>query len=699
MLGEGYALWRSLEEIGFVIPLVHRDVKRPGKSPGYRVGLGEDGFPQLVQEMDGESMARLWCHREGKQNAFPVVKVQHALWAVRVDDEVRSSFEARRKNEQKDRLKLLREVIDSREFQLSEKDLQNWMRLRNKATEWLSIFADADEQYLALPRMLQRFIKPTVPPADFLQHLGQLIVQQLQLGLLQDLTLAAKLLIGVVDAKQPMRPAKAEVPLAFDVAEHAYPVPVASAGMEMYFIRRLLTWEERDPDGICALENKPRQLLRKRFPEPQLGTLGETKLFSKNKDAACEFRYLKNPADWGDASKSFPIGEGIANEIASGLRELTDSRLKGKTWRMVANGRWEGKGRNKREKKDLLVVYCEGQPVISEEAADLFGSDEREKREQFANDAQALCRALDGIMKHRPQSRLHLLLIGKADKEKKQILLHMTPTAKEIVSAVERWVREVGENLPELVMYLPPKEKGQNPIQIQPLPTHPDRVVRLLSSKWVRGGLEEVKLQGPSLRQVLDVMFLTPGKWQQETNNLLNLTINRVGQLLVGVAAAFNSRDREKLNKFQSDGREAALRGVALLGILLAALDRKKEVYMDDTAFQLGRLLSLADALHREYCLHVRKGSIPSQLLGNALMAAAADNPEEAVDRLRERLSIYQAWATKVSGEEYRLVKWLMGQIGEICAVIRRPLPKATDQTFRAELFLGYLARPPKENE
>jgi len=82
-------------------------------------------------------------------------------------------------------------------------------------------------------------------------------------------------------------------------------------------------------------------------------------------------------------------------------------------------------------------------------------------------------------------------------------------------------------------------------------------------------------------------------------------------------------------------------------------------------------------------------------------MPAAADNPEDAIDRLRERMNIYQAWATKVSGEEekYRLAKWAVGQMGEICHAIKRPLPTKTDQTFRAELFLGYLARPPKQNE
>ena len=208
-----------------------------------------------------------------------------------------------------------------------------------------------------------------------------------------------------------------------------------------------------------------------------------------------------------------------------------------------------------------------------------------------------------------------------------------------------------------------------------------------------------MKLEGPALRHILDMMLHSPGKWEDAAKNLLRLTIQRIGPLLVGVAAAFHSGEKERIEKFKPPAREAALRAVALFGILLDALGREMGGYMNDTAFQLGRLLSLADTLHREYCVHVRKGSIPPQLIGNALMPAAADNPEDAIDRLRERMNTYQAWATKVSGEEYRLAKWAVGQMGEICQGIKRPLPTKTDQTFRAELFLGYMARPHKENE
>jgi hypothetical protein len=699
MLSEGYDLLRNLHETGIDIPVDHRDVKRPGKNPGYRVRLGKDGLPKIVEEVDRESMGRLWYHREGKHNAFPVVRIQHALLAVPTDDSVRKRLDSLKRTERTHRLKLLREAIDKRELQLSKHDEQTWERLRKKARGWLDIFSETDESHLALPLMLRRFAEPAASPAKLLRCVCRLIVQRLEQGRLQDVVLAERLLVGLTNEKRPEKPAKAEVPLVIDVVELDYPVSVADSKMGSYVSRRLRAHQKMDPDGICALQGIPRPLLKRRFPEPSIGSLGETKLFSKNKDTPCEFRYLKNPEDWEDASKSFPVDQRLAEDIAAALSTLTVSNLKGKTWRMVANGKWERIGRNKKEKKDLLLVYCEGQPVISDEAADTFGCDEGEKRAQFENDARALCRALEGILKCRPQSRLHLMVIGKADKEKKQVLMHMTPTPQELLDAAQRWQKGVRENLPTITLPLPPEEKGQKAIEGQALPPYPDRVVRLLSSEWIHGGADEQKLEGPALRQVLDLMLVSPGKWHEAAQYLLDLTVRRIGPLLVGVIGAFHSGEKEQIDKFKPPAREAALRAVALLGILLDALGRTKEAYMNDTAFQLGRLLALADNLHREYCAHVRKGSIPPQLIGNALMPAAANNPEDAIDRLRERMNIYQAWATKVSGEEYRLAKWAVGQMGEICHAIKRPLPIKTDQTFRVELFLGYMARPPKENE
>ena len=50
---------------------------------------------------------------------------------------------------------------------------------------------------------------------------------------------------------------------------------------------------------------------------------------------------------------------------------------------------------------------------------------------------------------------------------------------------------------------------------------------------------------------------------------------------------------------------------------------------MRKPAFLIGRFLSLADTLHAEYCEVVRDGDMPPQLLGNALVPTAIQEPEQ----------------------------------------------------------------------
>ena len=120
---------------------------------------------------------------------------------------------------------------------------------------------------------------------------------------------------------------------------------------------------------------------------------------------------------------------------------------------------------------------------------------------------------------------------------------------------------------------------------------------------------------------------------------------------------------------------------------------------MKKAAFNIGKMLALADTLHKEYCRHVRDNSIPPQLIGNALMATAIDNPERGLVRLRERLMIYKAWADKVKGEKYKLAKWALSQMGQVANELAGvDLPTRTDDAAKAQMLLGYLERSKKDN-
>jgi hypothetical protein len=112
-------------------------------------------------------------------------------------------------------------------------------------------------------------------------------------------------------------------------------------------------------------------------------------------------------------------------------------------------------------------------------------------------------------------------------------------------------------------------------------------------------------------------------------------------------------------------------------------------------------LLSLADQLHLRYCNGVRKGHVPPQLVGNALMATALEQPVKAMAMLSQRILPYQAWAsTTQDGENVGLTKYFLGQIARVCAELKDvELPAMCTNTDKAEMLLGYLSRPEKSND
>ena len=122
---------------------------------------------------------------------------------------------------------------------------------------------------------------------------------------------------------------------------------------------------------------------------------------------------------------------------------------------------------------------------------------------------------------------------------------------------------------------------------------------------------------------------------------------------------------------------------------------------MKGPPFLVGRLLSLADQLHVEYCLDERKGQIPTQLFGSALMSTALEQPEKALALLCQRIPPYKNWATRLqTGERVGLTKFLLGEMGRLCNQLKESgVPKTADDADKAEMLLGYLATTEKAKE
>ena len=128
----------------------------------------------------------------------------------------------------------------------------------------------------------------------------------------------------------------------------------------------------------------------------------------------------------------------------------------------------------------------------------------------------------------------------------------------------------------------------------------------------------------------------------------------------------------------------------------------KKEYYVSNTPFLLGRIMRLADVLHAEYSKKVRGGGsgggMPSRLIGNAQMRTVLTTPAKSLALLSERILLYQGWAT--TSRDSGLARWALKHLAETSAALAETeLPARADDEFRAQALLGYLARLPKSED
>jgi hypothetical protein len=120
---------------------------------------------------------------------------------------------------------------------------------------------------------------------------------------------------------------------------------------------------------------------------------------------------------------------------------------------------------------------------------------------------------------------------------------------------------------------------------------------------------------------------------------------------------------------------------------------------MKSAPFLIGRMLSLADQIHYHYCQHVRNGQAPTQLIGNALMVTALEEPEKALALYAQRILPYQAWAKTVGGEGARLAKYFLSELGKACSdVALADVPRRCADADKAQMLLGYLAKTEKSD-
>jgi hypothetical protein len=288
-----------------------------------------------------------------------------------------------------------------------------------------------------------------------------------------------------------------------------------------------------------------------------------------------------------------------------------------------------------------------------------------------------------------------MILLETLDPGRKQVVYEDFFTVHRLCENINAW-DTASKNTPTVEIRIRDKKEFT---LIGPICPCPDDICRLFKLNYTRSGFG--KPMNQSAVSLHDIYRLYMPNLQTDRSRLseqfLRLAVQK-SLWLIGDASHQIIANYALPKQSQTQARQAAM-FASLLSILLYLSGIGKENYMSDAPFNVGQFLKLSDMLHKEYCIKVRNKdkntSLPSQLMGNEMLAIAAENPIEGLNRLRERMRIYLAWADTAVGENIGLVKWILTCLGEVSKKIASAsdeLPAQFSPAEQAQVLLGYLA-------
>jgi len=383
--------------------------------------------------------------------------------------------------------------------------------------------------------------------------------------------------------------------------------------------------------------------------------------------------------------------------MKAGLEWLSAAERKGKTWCDVSGG---NNGR-----PTVLLAYpsvlSDDPPWIAGLFADV-GDGGDSNGSKFAACAKRVTVALQGIANARTETDIRVFVLEKADKARTKVVCHGRYQADRLIQAAEEW-QAASRNTPQIRIRRFGNTADAKLIWEDPLIPFPAEVVWVLNTIWQRQGAHAEPVKSFSVQDVLDLLLETTARRDAVAVRALGALVGHADSLLVAMGQAHHGSNDSQVKFLRSvpgKYRKQALLLPSMFGLLLYKIGSMKGGYMNQPHFLIGRLLSLADQLHEQYCQKVRKGSVPPQLVGNALMPAALEQPTQALALLSQRLLPYQAWAKSAQGEEARLAKFFLAEIGKLChGLVAQPLPERCDDKAKAQMLLGYLAWVGKSEE
>ncbi len=697
MLNELEEVRRSLMSHGIETERWHRWIQPLRKGVLLLTELNDTGIPVRVIAMQKEQSVGLRNIQPDNQKSFPAFNLSSPIFRLA---EVSGSASVN--------LSALGATLDHLQFAYKPKDIS---RLQRLLVEFPSktiapLLARRDNPLLASTRnLLKALAQRPGNTENFLRDLARAMVTSTVSG-----ELPTELLMDVLFGKLNSNGDREtwQSILFLDIADlSSVSHRVADHAVAVAWSQTMLSSGDAGDVAnsiVCALTGDIGESVGQKMPNPNLPLLGSTYLLSMNSDIPCQRRYNQT------STEIFPVGKRTVQALNDALLHMTHSSRKDKTWDSVPNG--------SSDKPDLLIAYLEQDvegtiPVVTMlGAGDDRSNDDEDEEGAIRIDPRSRFEArtsdLIGKLRLRPEpvnrdDYLRVFVLSTMDPGRKQVLFDARYRVERIFVAQERWVQGA-RNTPEVNIRLL-RGKGKKPQERRLYVPSPAEVLRSFRQQWIRSGEMSQKVPGIDLRRIY--ALLLDEHIEKEAAWMLTRYLPLTEVLLIGAGRVIVDKKTGRLftntGAALSEGsRRELLTVLATYGILLHALGKVKEVYMNERDYLLGQLLQYADRLHLFYCQGVRDGRVPPQLVGNAHVSMAMQSPRKALDVIAERMPVYIAYATQqaelADSGQAGLARWLKIRLGEISARLSElGIAEGTTAPGKAELLLGYLAGAPKK--
>jgi len=700
MLNELYDLSLSLEKAGILPTEWHPDLKELPKvskaKPCFKVCLAQDGAITEIESIEDSAQIenlRKW-QSGGNGYSFPCFNVR-PLFKVYAG----SGAEAPEKKKFDDWLKGLKnaQVLSDDAASILECYTNNsntlWGDKHNERvatcmdsipSKLNEILGEPPDEYRAMAALIERCRKTTAD--NFFKQLAVLLEDRIRKN-----PSACDKYTGFL-LHCGTNPPNNDIQLILELSDglSAFPLPAANSNIHRWLNQQLLT-NKSDELSDGAESSKYADAFgftsedwKSKLAEVNVPILGGVKLRAMNPESPCQTRYRRIDAI------SFVVGKEVRKRVKGALEWLTDDERRGKTWGNVSFTR---------DDKEILLVYPSELPKAPIAAVAMFGGEATNAATQsarFVDYAEDVARTLHTISRPLKEVEMRVFALRKMDKARTQISCNRQYSAERLIDAATEWQTSCG-NVPAIEIRQWGKEKGAKPEWHSLEVPFPLEVIWCLNTPWPKAADDAKKrVREFSSSDGISLLLDEGVRLKPLLERALHAAILNGGNLLMAMAHTQHHGGVHRVNG-KYDKQKLLL--PAILGLLLAKLEWKKGDYMKTAPYLIGRMLSLADQIHYHYCQHVRKGSVPAQLIGNALMTTALEEPEKALALYAQRILPYQAWAKTTSGDDAGLAKYFLSELGKVCSEVALvDVPCRCADIDKAQMLLGYLAKTEKSD-